>query len=152
MVIEERFFVDAPADRVWDFLLDARSLAACVPGCEGVEPVGDKAYRARVKAKIGPISANFNVRIDIAEMISPTYIKSTMRGEDSRMASHLNATSVIELKSLDGERTEVSYRSEVTVLGRLGKFGEGIMRRKAREVGQQFVQSVKKALESGSSS
>ena len=150
MIIEERFVVNAPAERVWGFLLDAPSLASCVPGCQQVESAGENAYRAYMKAKIGPISANFKIRIDITEMNPPTLLKSSMRGEDSKMASHLNASNVIELKALEPEKTEIYYRSEVNVLGRLGKFGEGIMRRKAKEVGEQFARSVKERLETAS--
>jgi len=151
MIIEERFVVDAPVDRVWNFLLDAESLAGCVPGCEYVEPVGDDSYTAHMKAKIGPISANFRIRIDITETKPPTFLRSTMRGQDSKMASNLNASNVIELTSAESEKTEIYYRSEVNVLGRLGKFGEGIMKRKAKEVGEQFVRSVKERLETAPS-
>lgn len=151
MIIEERFVVNAPVDRIWNFLLDAQSLAGCVPGCEHVEPVGDNSYRAHMKVKIGPISANFKIRIDITEMNPPTFLKSTMRGEDSKMASNLNASNVIELKAVEPEKTEVYYRSEVNVLGRLGKFGEGIMRRKAKEVGELFARSIKERLETAPS-
>ena len=103
-----------------------------------------------MKAKIGPISANFKIRIDISEMNPPAYLKSTMRGEDSMMASNLNASNVIELKRLEPEKTEIYYRSEVTVLGRLGKFGEGIMKRKAKDVGEEFARSLKERLETAS--
>ena len=147
MVIEEKFVVNAPVDRVWEFLLDAQSLAACVPGCEHVEQAGENAYRAHMKAKIGPISAHFKIRIDITEMNPPALLKSSMRGEDSKMASNLNASNVIELRPLESDKTEVHYRSEANVLGRLGKFGEGIMKRKAREVGEQFARSVKERIE-----
>jgi carbon monoxide dehydrogenase subunit G len=147
MIIEERFVVNARVDQVWNFLLDAQSLAGCVPGCDHVEPAGENSYKAHMKAKIGPISANFKIRIDIAETNPPIFLRSTMRGEDSKMASHLNASNVIELTSLEPEKTEIYYRSEVNVLGRLGKFGEGIMKRKAKEVGEQFARSVKARLE-----
>jgi len=147
MIIEEKFVVNVPVDRVWGFLLDAESLASCVPGCEHVEPAGENSYMAHMKARIGPISANFKIRIDISEMDPPSYLKSTMRGEDSMMASNLNASNVIDLRSLEPGKTEICYRSEVTVLGRLGKFGEGIMKRKARDVGEEFARSVKERLE-----
>ncbi|NIS71882.1 MAG: hypothetical protein GTO12_24015 [Proteobacteria bacterium] len=151
MIIEERFVVHAPVDRVWSFLLDAQSLANCVPGCECVEPSGDNLYAAHMKAKVGPISANFKILIEITEMNPPTMLRSTLRGEDSKMASNLNASSVIELRKIDSVKTEVSYRSEVNILGRLGKFGEGILRRKAKETGEQFARSIKKRLEKPSS-
>ncbi len=150
MIIEAMFVVNAPIDRVWDFLLDAQSLAGCVPGCDHVEPTGDNAYRAHMKAKIGPIAANFKIRIDITERRPPAFLKSPFRGEDSKMASSLNASSVIKLERLEPEKTEISYRSEVSVLGRLGKFGEGVMKRKAKEIGEQFAHSIKERLETAS--
>jgi carbon monoxide dehydrogenase subunit G len=150
MVIEEKFVVNASVDRVWEFLLGAQSLAASVPGCEHVEQAGENAYRAHMKAKIGPISAHFKIRIEITEMNPPSLLRSSMRGEDSKMASNVTASNVIELSSLEPEKTEVHYRSEVNVLGRLGKFGEGIMKRKAKEVGEQFARSVKERIETSS--
>ncbi len=149
MLIEEKFSVKAPIEKVWDFLLDAPKLASCVPGCEGVEAVDENTYLTSVKAKVGPISARFKIRLTITEKEAPRRLLTTGKGEDSGMASSLTSKNEIILRPLSENETEVNYRSEVSVLGTLGKFGEGIFRKKAKEVGEQFVQALRSKIESG---
>lgn len=147
MQIEERFLISAPVDRVWAFLLDTQSVAACVPGCEEVECLGDNSYAARMKVKVGPISANFDVQIDITEMAPPTFLRSAIKGKDSRVASSLKASTVLNLSDRGASGTELHYRTDVSVFGRLGKFGEGVMKEKAKEYGERFASSLKQRLE-----
>jgi len=147
MLIEEKFSIKAPIRKVWDFLLDAHQLASCVPECEGVEVIDENTYLTFMKAKVGPISARFKIRLTINEKDPPHRLLTTGRGEDSKMASSLLSKNEIRLHSISEEETEVHYRSDVSVFGTLGKFGEGIMRRKAKEVGEQFVLSLKSKIE-----
>ena len=44
--------------------------------------------------------------------------------------------------------TEVRYRSEVSVLGRLGSIGFSVMKGKVRQQGEEFARNVKAHLES----
>jgi len=148
MVIEEKFAITAPLDQVWNFFLDTKSVASCVPGCEGIETVDNNSYTARIKAKVGPISANFKIAINITDLSPFEYIKATIKGQDSKVASNLFASSVLTFQSLGHQETEVYYRSEVSILGRLGMFGESVMKKKAKELGEQFVAAIKKQLES----
>lgn len=150
MQIEERFVIDAPVERVWDFLLDTQSVAGCVPGCEAVESSGENSYTARMKVKIGPISANFELQIDIAEMNPPTMLRSAIKGKDSKVASSLNASTLLQLVAIDSGGTEMHYKTDVSVFGRLGTFGEGVMKKKAKEYGEMFARSIREQLETGS--
>ncbi len=147
MVIEEKFSIKAPIKKVWDFLLDPPKVASCVPGCEGVEALDENNYKTSIKAKVGPISARFKVRLTITEKEPPYRLLTAGKGEDSGMASSLTSKNEIRLSSISDMETEVNYRSEVSVLGALGKFGEGIFRKKAKEVGEQFAQALKSKIE-----
>lgn len=149
MLIEKNFSVKAPIEKVWNFLLDAHQLASCVPGCEGVEIINENTYLTSIKAKVGPISARFKIRLTINEKEPPYHLLTTGKGEDSKMASSLLSKNEIRLHSLSGEETEIHYRSDVSVLGSLGKFGEGIIRKKATEVGEQFALALKSKIETG---
>jgi hypothetical protein len=149
MLIEEKFSVKAPIGKVWEFLLDAHQLASCVPGCEGVEVIDENTYLTSIKAKVGPISARFKIRLTINEKEPPYRLLTTGKGEDSKMASSLLSKNEIRLHSVSGEETEIHYRSDVSILGTLGKFGEGIMRKKTKEMGEQFALSLKSKIETG---
>jgi carbon monoxide dehydrogenase subunit G len=54
---------------------------------------------------------------------------------------------VIGFKSLSENETEISYRSEVMVVGKLATFGERIMRAKSKDLGKEFANNVQKKLE-----
>ena len=56
--------------------------------------------------------------------------------------------SVETIKSLE-DGTEIAYASEVSVFGRLGKFGLGIMKKKARDLGQEFAETFREKVEGG---
>ena len=43
---------DAPADRVWDLLMDPAALSSCIPGCTRFEPDGEDRYA--VTLTVGP--------------------------------------------------------------------------------------------------
>ena len=59
MHIENSFTVDAPADRVFAFLLEVNSVLGCVPGAELSEIVDADTFRGRVRIRVGPISVAY---------------------------------------------------------------------------------------------
>jgi carbon monoxide dehydrogenase subunit G len=56
MLIENSFEVEADPDRVFDFLQNAYNIAACFPGAELTEDLGNDSYRGKVKIKLGPVA------------------------------------------------------------------------------------------------
>ena len=147
MKIEETFTVNAPINRVWEFMMDPDQMAPCVPGCSDVEVLGHNKYRASVKVAVGPIKTSFKVSVELTEQDAPTYAASVTRGEEGGKASMLTANSELRLTSVNNDETEVYYLSEVSLVGRLGKFGLGIMKKKARAIGEEFAASLKAQIE-----
>lgn len=147
MVIEESFVVEAPRDRVWAFITDPERIGPCIPGCEAIEVTGPDRYRATVRVEIGPIKARFNLEVAVDEQQPPEFVASTTRGEEGTRASMLTARSRLSLRAIDPARTEIAYTSEVSLVGRLGKFGLGIMKKKSQELGRRFAESVRNAVE-----
>lgn len=151
MVIEETFTVRAPIEKAWDFLMDPDASGPCVPGCEKVEVLDDKTYRVRVKVKISFISFTFNMKVEIIDMNRPFHLESFSAGEDSKMTSKIRAKSSLDLKSLSEMETGISYRSDVSLFGKLGTMGLSVVKGKAKQLGKQFAGAVKSRLESGAS-
>jgi len=149
MKIENTFNVAAPPDTVWRFINTPEEVAACVPGCEAVEQIDEGRYRARVKTKVGPIKTEFSVDINVIRQIAPEFAEYETNGTEGGKASRLKATSSLRLRSADGETTEISYSSEVTIVGRLGKFGAGMMQKVADKIGAATVENMRERLEGG---
>ena len=147
MVLEEKFLVKAPVQKVWDFLMNPAELCACIPGCEKVEPIDERSYASVVKVKVGPLSATFEFNTEITEMSPPFHLKSVGSGADIRKLGNFRQETVVDFREISPGETEIYYRSEVQVVGKLATFGEKVMRAKAKQLGQEFVNAVRTRVE-----
>lgn len=145
--IEDSFTLKAPQADVWRAIMDPGIVAPCVPGCENVEVLGPTSYLANVKVKVGPIKAEFRLNIEITRETPPDEMLSTTRGEEGSKASIVLAENVLRLRSIDETTTEVFYSSEVAIVGRLGKFGFGFMKKKAKALGDEFAEAFRLVVE-----
>ena len=59
----------------------------------------------------------------------------------------LNAHNELHLAALDDGTTEVRYVSEVSIVGRLGRFGLGVMKKKAAALGVEFAEAFRLRIE-----
>ena len=146
MLISEKFSVDTSAEKLYKFFLDANAVGSCVPGCESVEIVGENEYDSIIKTKVGTISAKFKVRTKISETVPCCLIRTAGTGKELRNLGQFKQTTEITLKELSENKTEVSYLSEVSIVGPLAKFGDRIMKSKANTMGKEFADSVKAKL------
>lgn len=152
MKIEKTFTVAASREQVWEFITAPERVAACIPGCQSVEVTGPGTYKAQVKLQVGPIKAGFKLDVATTEERPPEFSAYSTRGEEGGKASRVTADSTLSLKPIDEGHTEVTYASEISVVGRLGKFGLGIMKKKADAMGEEFVQALRERVESAQGS
>lgn len=147
MDIERTFTVAAPQQRVWEFITSPADVAPCLPGCERVEITEPGKYRAVIEVKVGPIKTSFNVGVETTEERAPDFAAYTTRGEEGGKASRLSAESTLALKAIDATHTEVTYTSKIILVGRLGKFAGGVMKKMAESMSNRFITAVKERLE-----
>ena len=146
MQVADSFTVDAPLELVWSMITDPEVVGPCLPGCQGIEVTGPATYKADIRVAIGPIKTTFSVTVEKTEERPPNFAASTTRGEEGGRASTLNATSTLTLSEVEGG-TEIAYASDVSVFGRLGKFGLGVMKKKARDLGHAFAENFREKAE-----
>jgi len=148
MLIEGKFTLKAPIQEVWDFLLDPGTLASCIPGTEKVEAIDDKTYESVVKQKVGPISVKLKFTTTLTEIEPPRHLKAVGRGADISKAGTFTQETTVNLAEISKDEVEISYSSNVTIVGRLATFGERIMRAKAKGVGEEFTKNLQEKLKS----
>ena len=146
MRIEGSFTVAAPRERVFAEITNPALMAGCIPGCEAIEVIDGKTYRARILVEVGPIKARFNLVVEVTEEEAPVRVASVTRGEEGTRASVISSNNELLLAPADGG-TEVKYVSEVSVTGRLGKFGLGMMKKKAESLGAKFAETFRGKIE-----
>lgn len=146
-LFEEEFIVGGTPEAVWDFLLDPKRLAPCLPGCESLEIEDAITYRVRLTIRIGLLSTTQIFRVTIVEADRPRHLVSVGRGEDKNLSSQVEVRSTLDLTPASATATRVRYRSEVRVLGRLGAIGDAVMKVKAGQLAREFATNVRVAIE-----
>lgn len=147
MIFEDRFTVRAPIDEVWAFLRDPERVGRCIPGAETIEPVDDTHYRVVAGAKVGFLSVSFAMTVTVTEIDEPRRLVSIAEGMDSRLKERVRLTSALGLEPLDARTTEVGYRIDLAVFGKLAALGLGVIKGKARQMATDFAAAIRAGLE-----
>ncbi|MBI2876440.1 MAG: hypothetical protein HYY20_06125 [Candidatus Tectomicrobia bacterium] len=147
MLIEESFTVKKEIEGVWAFLRDIERASRCIPGCDGIEILDGRTFYVTVRAKVSYIPVTFRVKTVVEEETPPTRLSSTSKGEEKSKAGYLSQKNTLELRALSANETEICYRSEVSITGRLATFGQRVIQAKSRELAEEFAQNLKAQLE-----
>jgi uncharacterized protein len=147
MEIQERFTVNAPLQKVWQFIMSAEQIGGCIPGCEKVEAIDERNFVATVRAGVGPIKVRFKINTLLTQIDAPNHIRMEQKGADIGKAGDFSQSSDVYLREASENETEVSFSANVTVTGRIALFGDRIMRAQAKKIGEEFKRALKEKIE-----
>lgn len=147
MIIDQQVTVNAPVDRVWEFIMDIPAVSRCVPGVEEFEAVDADTYQGAVKVKVGPISVRLQGRIVVRERNREGYTaRFDVSAAEKRIASTVNAKTTLTLVPRDDDQTELRIHTDAAVLGKLGEFGQAVLKRKSDQLVAEFAQNMARAI------
>jgi len=125
--LENEITVPAPLDEVWDFLLDPRRVAPCMPGAELTEIVNDHQYKGKVNIKMGPVSLSFNGDVDITER-DDTGKRMVMKAKGSELKGKGQADATItSWLERNGSGTKMRISQDINLSGPLAQYGRGMI-------------------------
>ena len=134
--------VAVPRAKVWAQVMDVPAAARCVPGVASVRPSGDGKYEGTLAVQVGPVRLvlDGNLAITARDEKAGT---AALRAEakDSRVGGAIRATMNLALAEKDGE-TEIRIETDLTVMGRLGEFGQAVIKRKADQLMGDFAECL----------
>jgi hypothetical protein len=127
MLITNEFEVAAPVEAVWRFFDDIPHVAACLPGAELTEDLGDEKYKGRVSIRMGPVRLRFAGTADIAERDNDARrIVVNAAGADERGRGQA-AMVVTATLSRAGTGTKVGVTQDLQISGAAAQYGRGMI-------------------------
>lgn len=128
--------IEAPAKVVWDALNDPEVLARSIDGCESMERIGADAFKAKVRARVGPVSAIFEAEVAITEADPPHAYKLTgaVKGGPAGFGKGSAKVNLSE----EGAATVLRYEVEGSVGGKLAQIGQRLIDASARKMADDF--------------
>ena len=143
MIFEQKCRLPVPIGMLWEFMVDTPQVSACVPGLEEFSETGQDRYSGRVRIKVGPISLRMQGNLTVARA-GPELLDRAhdAEGRDHRIAGGVKAILTVTLAAIDANETEFSVHADTAIFGKLGEFGQPIMKRSAERVLRQFVENI----------
>src|SRR5690348_2468734 len=72
--------IAAPAERVWETLMDPHQVGPCMPGFQAIEVVDAQTFKARVGVGIAAIKATFTLDVKMVDLDPPRRATATAHG------------------------------------------------------------------------
>ena len=132
MDLHGTYTFDAPAARVWDLLMDTGQIAACVPGCDRLEPLGDDRYKATLTVALAAVTGTYDGTVALVDKQPPSSYRLVVDGKGR--PGFVRGESTITLED-QGEATVVHVKGHVQIGGAIARVGQRLV----ASVGQMMM-------------
>jgi uncharacterized protein len=127
MLIKNDFEVAEPVDKVWQFFDNIPQVAACLPGAELTEDLGDNKYKGRVAVRMGPVRLQFGGTAEITERDEAAkriVVHAAGAEEKGRGQASMDITAAL---TPAGRGTKVAVAQDLQLAGAAAQYGRGMI-------------------------
>jgi len=127
VLINNDFEVAQPVDKVWRFFDDIPQVAACLPGAELTDDLGDDRYKGRVAVRMGPVKLQFAGTAAIKERDDAARrIVVDAAGADEKGRGQAAMLLTAQLSPAAGG-TKVAVGQDLQLSGAAAQYGRGMI-------------------------
>ena len=140
--------VKASTSELWSFITDIPTVGLCIPGASDVSENEDGTYSGTVKVRVGPVALGLAGKLSV-DSRDDNNLTITMTGEgaDRKVPGNVRVKISMSVQSPGDGSSELVVNSEANIMGKLGEFGQGIIKRKADGIMKDFGQNLAKRVE-----
>ncbi len=145
MQMSGEYRIEAKRDAVWAALNDPEVLKQAIPGCQEIDKTSDTEFAAKVKIKLGPVSAKFTGNVKLTDLDPPNGY--TIRGEGKGgPAGFAKGGAKVRLEA-DGAATVLYYEVDAQVGGKLAQIGSRLIDATAKKMAGDFFAKFAEVVE-----
>ena len=137
--------IAAPNEKVWNFLMDVNNVAACAPGFQSLEVLGDEHWKAIVGVGVGPVKAKFTLDVTRPEIQQPE--RMLVKGRGKAPGSAVEMSGDMHLTAVNEAETEMAWKATVVVSGTIASVGARLINGTAQRLTDQFFACLKQKLQ-----
>jgi carbon monoxide dehydrogenase subunit G len=127
MLIKNDFEVAEPVGVVWQFFADIPQVAACLPGAELTDDLGNESYKGRVAVRMGPVRLQFAGTAEITERdegAKQVVVHASGAEEKGRGQASMVVTATL---AQAGRGTRVAVTQDLQLSGAAAQYGRGMI-------------------------
>jgi uncharacterized protein len=128
MLINNEFEVAEPVDKIWLFFQNIPQVAACLPGAELTEDLGDDTYKGKVAVRMGPVRLQFAGTADVTERDEAARrMVVHASGADEKGRGQANMLVTATLARTSRGTTRVGVVQDLQLSGAAAQYGRGMI-------------------------
>jgi hypothetical protein len=133
--------IPATIEEVWAGINDTEVLQRCLPDCEVITRESEYVLNAKMAVKIGPVSAKFSGRVELADVKPPQSCRLVFQGQGGP-AGFARGEASVRLQPHEGG-TLLQYEAQANVGGKLAQIGSRLVDATAKKLAEQFFANFK---------
>ena len=146
MDLKGEYLIPAPKQKVWEELNNPEALKNAIKGCEALDKISDNEFTAKVKAKIGPVSAIFNGSVTLTDIDPPNSYVISGQGKGGAAGFAKGNVKITLSEDMDKNKTNLVYAGSAQVGGKLAQVGSrligGVIKNTADDFFQTFNNNI----------
>jgi len=127
MDLKGEYLIPASKEKVWKELNDPDTLKKAIKGCETLDKISDTEFNAKVKAKIGPVSAIFNGSVTLTDINPPNSYVISGQGKGGAAGFAKGSVKITLSENTDKNKTDLVYSGNAQVGGKLAQVGSRLI-------------------------
>ncbi len=145
MNFEHSTKIPAAKATVWNLLMNVPEVSQCVPGVQDVKSIDGNSYEGTLKVRVGPIGLSLAGTIVLDEQDEAAG-KSTMTAQarDSKVGGAITAKLEMRISEISSNEVNLTISTTANMLGKLGEFGQPVIKKKAEQMMAEFTENVKR--------
>lgn len=123
------------------------NVAACLEEVKSVEALDEDHYEGLLQVKLGPVSFNFQCAVCV-EMRDKMNWQGKLKtdAKDKRLGGGFQSYLTLNLREISPHKTHLQLDLESTILGKIGEYGQPLIRKRIDRMFDGFIKKVKETV------
>ncbi len=147
-LLEDEVIVAAPRERLWALLDDIGALKRILPGCEELDEVGPRRYRAVMRTKLQFLTLRVSGTALLTDLRPPDHVRLEISGRPLGLVGSFTVAVPVDVFETESGGTRAAYQVDLQLNGRLAVFGAPILRSTVRAQVREMIANLERELAS----
>ena len=146
LAFDGNYRFSAPRQQVWAALNDPEVLQGTIPGCQNLTKTGEETFAADLQLKFGPL--RFTTQGSLCVVVEEAARAYRLEGASAKtLLGSGQGKAWVRLCDVPGGGTDLHYRVEAQMTGRLAKLGASLVAGQLQALGTGFFGRFEKVMQ-----
>jgi len=148
MDLKGEYLIPTKKLKVWEHLNNPETLKNSIKGCQTLDKVSETEFTAKVKAKVGPVSAMFSGSVSLTDLEPPNSYIITGQGKGGASGFAKGSVKITLVDTDEPNNTLLQYEGNAQVGGKLAQLGSRLIGGVVKSTADHFFKTFNNYIDS----